>query len=354
MWPASRSRFPGRKPSAWGCVLLVLGCSNAPAPGDLQPSPAELEALRDCSAPNTEHVASIPEWVAAKKHSWAYEPLSIDALNQVMAAARALDTGDLGTASVAARLGNYELVPLQTDTACLVLLQPTAAAPVGQAQLIYAPGFARDLVIEAPHVPEDHGTDAEAALLFEGLDAKVLILAGAHRCAVTTNSGCRASNQCNKVGIPVESDPAHSVRNAVNAMHLGLRASSSTILQLHTNFRADVNGDARISNGTRYPIPGTAADAFFAALAAPDIDARWCNDPSAPPEAGAFCGESNTQGLASNGAADQCQGRPSAAGGPEQHRFIHLEQSNARMAADGDWTPRIQAALAAAIPTRAP
>ncbi len=348
------TRLPRRTLSAWGVLLLTLGCSSAPVPGDLPPSAAELLALRDCSAPSTQRVANISAWVAARLHSWAYEPLSIDALNHLMAATRALDADDLGAASVAARLGAYEVVPLQTDGACLLLLEPTATAPVGQAQLVYARSFARDLVIEAPHVPEDHGTEAEAALLFEGLGAKMLILAGAHRCAVTTDSGCRASNQCNKVGVPVESDPSHSVHNAVNAMHLGLRASSATILQLHTNFRPDVNGDARISNGTRYPIAGTAADAFFKALSAPDVDARWCNDPSAPPEAGAFCGESNTQGLASNGAADQCQGRPSAAGGPEQHRFIHLEQNNAQMTAIGDWSSRIQTALAAAIPAHVP
>jgi hypothetical protein len=184
------------------------------------------------------------------------------------------------------------------------------------------------------------------------LQAKVLIIAGAHRCAVNTGSGCRNSNQCSRTGIAVESDPSHSIHNAVNAMHLAFRDTSATILQLHTNFRPDLNGDARVSNGTRYVIPGTAADAFFQTLKSPDIDARWCNDPAAPPESMAFCGDSNTQGLASNGAADQCLGHPSSAGGPEQHRFIHLEQNNARMDNIADWTARIQTALAVAIPAR--
>lgn len=335
-------------------LLLALACSGPEPSGAMQPSAAELAALRACTAQGTLHVASIPAFVAAAPHSWQYDPLSLDALNELMVATRALDTGDLGAASVAAARAGYELVPLATDSACLLLLQPTEAVPAGQARLVFATHFTRDLVIEAPHVPDDHGTDAESALLFEGLSAKALILAGAHRCAVTTSSGCRSSNQCNKVGIPVESDPAHSIYNAVNAMHLGLRQGSATILQLHTNFRADVNGDARVSNGTRYPIPGTAADAFFQALQAPDVDARWCNDPNAPPDAGAFCGESNTQGLASNGAADQCLGHPSSAGGAQQHRFIHLEQNNARMDAIEEWASRIQAALASAIPAQTP
>jgi hypothetical protein len=327
----------------------MLGCSDSTGSAAAL-SPAALDALRNCTATNTIRVASIPAYVAGLSHSWSYAPLSLEALNEIMAATRALDAGDVDAATRAAKRASYELVPIATDSACDLLLQPTDAAPPGQARVVYAQAFDRDLVIEAPHVPEDHGTDAEAALLFEGLAAKALIVAGAHRCAVTDSSGCRSSNQCNKVGIPVESDPSHSVRNAVNAMHLAFRNGRATILQLHTNFRPELNGDARISNGTRYAIPGTAADAFFQALQAPEIDARWCNDPAAPPEPSAFCGESNTQGLASNGASDQCLGHPSSAGGAEQHRFIHLEQNNARMDTVDEWTARVQAALAIAVP----
>jgi hypothetical protein len=333
--------------------VSVLGCSDSSGSAGTAPAMQELAALRDCTAPNTLRFSSISAFVAGLSHSWAYAPLSLDALNDVVAATRALDAADLNAAAAAARRAKYELLPIATDSACYLLLQPTEAAPAGQARLVYSHNFGRDLVIEAPHVPEDHGTDAESALLFEGLQAKVLIIAGAHRCAVTTASGCRNSNQCNKTGVAVESDPSHSIHNAVNAMHLAFRDSSATVLQLHTNFRPDLNGDARVSNGTRYVIPGTPADAFFLALKSPDIDARWCNDPTAPPDSMAFCGESNTQGLASNGAADPCLGHPSSTGGPEQHRFIHLEQNNVRMDTIGDWTARVQTALAVAIPTRA-
>jgi hypothetical protein len=231
-----------------------------------------------------------------------------------------------------------------------LLLQPTETAPPGQALLVYAVHWGRNLVIEAPHVPEDHRTDEEAALLFIRLRAKALVIAGAHRCAVTTPSGCKASTECGSSGIAVESDPSHSINNTVNAVHLAFRTTDAVTVQLHTNFKPDLNGDILVSNGTHYPISGTAADAFYSALKAPDVDSRSCNIPMAPPPKGAFCGETNTQSLASNGAADQCLGAAGSKGGPVVHRFIHVEQNNQRMDSLDAWAARVGDALATAVP----
>jgi hypothetical protein len=149
----------------------------------------------------------------------------------------------------------------------------------------------------------------------------------------------------------------------VNAVHLAFRTSDATELQLHTNAHPEINGDALVSNGTRYAIAGTPADALYGALQAPDVQIHSCNDPASPAPKGAFCGEINTQSLASNGAADTCLGRPSSHGGAAQHRFIHLEQSNYRMCRPADiglssvclgsfvtWAERLAAALAVALP----
>ena len=333
--------------------LTAAGCSSGGAPAaGLGPTGAPDAAgfLDGCSNQDALHAATISDFVGADTHGWAYTPMSVDGMNSVTTATRALDEGDVTAAGRSAKQAGYRVVPLVTASGCYLLLQPTADAPPGQATLIYAAAWNRNLIVEAPHVPEDHRTDAEAAILFVRLRAKALMIAGAHRCAITTPSGCRATTQCNPSGIAVESDPAHSVFNAINAMHLAFRTTDAVTLQLHSNIRPDLNGDALVSNGTTYPIAGALSDAFFAALSAPDIDVRTCNDRAHAPLRGAYCGDTNTQSLASNGAADQCLGRPSGRGDAGLHRFIHLEQNTQRMDAVDSWAARVGDALAAAIP----
>ena len=334
---------------ALGAGALPWACAeHAPPPA---PTPFDgITLAQACTIPETMSFGSIPAFVASLKHGYSFSTLSLGQMNAVIASTRALDTGDLRSAWESAQEANYRLVPLQVATDCFLLLQPTETAPPGHALLLYAAQWGRNLVIEAPHVPEDHRTDEEGAVLFGKLRAKALVIAGAHRCAVPTPSGCKSSTECGPSGVAFESDASHSINNAVNAIHLAFRTTDAVTVQLHTNFKPALNGDILISNGTHYPIAGTAADAFYLALKAPDVDVRSCNDPSIPSLKGAFCGETNTQSLASNGAADQCLGAPSSRGGPAVHRFIHVEQNNQRMDALDAWAARVGAALGAAVP----
>ena len=346
------------------CVALLAsacGPSSETQSAGLGPAPA---GLWDCSAPDALTAETVIAFASAIPHDWLYTPLPLAATNALIVAARALDAGELGVAAGAAPEAGFELVPLLSGSRCYWVLQPTAAAPAGQATLIYAANWQRELVIEAPHAHEDHNTDIEAATLFADVGAKALLLSGAHRCAARESSGCRPSSECDgSQRIPATSDPSHSVNNALYAMHLAFRSSGSPILQLHTNAHPEINGDALVSNGTDYAIAGTPADALYAALRAPgDVDVRTCNESGAP-LTGAFCGQTSTESLASNGAADTCAGRPSAQGGAAVHSFIHLEQSNQRLCLAGGpeqsppcldtvdtWTARLEAAVVAAFP----
>lgn len=338
-------------------ATCVLGAAASSSGGCAGQTPADAPTAYDnitvaqaCSATDTMSIGSIPDFVASLTHGFAFSTLSIEQMNEVLAATHAIDTGDLRSAAQHAKRAGFRLVSLRAPSDCYLLLQPTDAAPPGQALLVYAVQSDRNLLVEAPHVPEDHRTDEQAALLFVRLRAKALVIAGAHRCAVTTPSGCKASTECGSMGVAVESDPAHSINNAVNAFHLAFRTTDIITLQLHTNFKPDLNGDILVSNGTHYAIPGTVADAFYAAMKAPGVDVRSCNDPSAPVIKGAFCGETNTQSLASNGAADQCLGSAASKGGALGHRFLHVEQNTMRMDSLQEWSARVGDALAAAIP----
>jgi hypothetical protein len=357
----------------WLLGLLALGCSSrVTVNGQLSDAGLQAAAVKACTAADTLHAATIAEFVGQMSHAWSYGALSLNDLNALSAAARALETGDVAAATDAAMGADYEIVPLSAASACYWVMRPTAAAPAGQATLIYAAHWERDLVIEAPHAYEDRHTDLEAAQIFTDVAAKALVISGAHRCAVTSSSGCHASTECDKVNhVPAQSDPSHSINNGVNALHLAFRTSETVILQLHTNLCPDLNGDALVSNGTHYSIPGTPAEALSTVLKAADVDIRSCNDPLQPLPTGLkcaatgattpFCGETSTQSLASNGAADACLGRSSSAGGAALHRFIHLEQSNWRMCLTPTenaqcvdtvdaWANRIATALSLAIP----
>jgi hypothetical protein len=283
-------------------------------------------------------------------HVWSYEPMPLDLRNHIAAATRSLEAADLAAGARSAGQAGYAITPVLIGERCAFTLAPTATAPKGQATLVIATAYDRDLVIEAPHVPEDHQSDAEAARLFDDVRAKVLIVAGAHRCASPVPSGCHPNKACSGSHESAESDVSHAVTSAFQAMHLAYRMTPAVIVQLHTNHSQTLNGDIQVSNGTSAVIPDTYADAFYAALHVPGVDVRGCNDPASPPPKGAFCGETNAQALASNGAEDACFGRASSAGGAAAHSFIHVEQSFTRMDDLASWEPIVAAALAAAVP----
>lgn len=327
-------------------MLWLAGCGGA--------APPAVTAASLCQSSSAGSFDSLHAFVKTLRHSNAYTPLSLAQTNAIRAASRSLLAGDLAHARTSAAEAGYELVAFVAAGACQLMLRPTDAAPAGQGTLIVAASWQRDLVIEAPHVPNDLHTDDEAALVFVATGARALVVAGASRCAVTDPSSCHHNVECNLAGIAVESDPSHSERSAVHAMHLGLALDGGTpvTLQLHTNVKPMLNGDAQISNGTRYPIAGTAADALFAALSPSAFDVRSCNQAGAPPAVGAFCGEVNAQSLVSNGATDACNGRASHDGPPERHRFIQLEQNADRLLSFETWSATVADAVAAAVPAR--
>ena len=428
-----------------GSVLVTVACSNSQGtPGPTTDAGAAVTEIYDCSSPDRLTAPSIRGFINRLTHSGSsYTTLTTAGMNGLIRATRALDQGDIAGALTAAATVDYRVQSLKVASTCYWVLQPRDARVGEHGTLIYAPHWTRDLVIEAPHVPEDHHTDREAAELFDKLHAKALIIAGAGRCATAEPSNCRPSKQCNPAGVAVQSDPSHSIRTSLHAMHLALASGETVLLQLHTNVPTGLygqgnalhsgsyqpngspkikrgdggtllwsgptwndafglpvfedgkevpsNGDALVSNGTRYPAPGSAADRLYQALKAPDVDIRSCNDKATPALSNALCGETNTQGLVSNRVADTCLGRATErsvlAGGSH---FVHLEQSSFRTCAvstpgatgivadagsladagnladagdvgmsDGNplciddvyvWTERVRAALAKAIP----
>ena len=348
-------------PSRLACLaVLIVACGDDAAPqadgGVADAGPDADRAAPDGAAPDpcaascTPRVATTRAFVETLLHGASYTPLDAAQTAAVREATSALLAGDRAAAESAAARAGFTVGPLLVGSECVLVLAPGPSAPAGQATLVVRGRFARDLVLEAPHVPNDGHTDVEAALLFDALGARAVAIAGASRCAVTTASGCHANTECNAAGTAVESDIAHSTRSAMHAMHLAIAAGPTLALQLHTNLEPTINGDALISNGVRAPGSAAAVGARFYAALGGVADARSCNDAASPPMAGAFCGTTNAQGLASNASADACLGSAGAA----SERFLHLEQYSRRLDQVETWSAQVAAALGSSLPAGGP
>ena len=343
---------------AW-LLLIVASCGDAPAGETVDAAraidaaidaPANDGAADPCTALPAVQAASVRDFVQTLAHGDVFMSLTDNQLASVGAAARALLDDDVAGAEAHAASVGFQVTALSTPAECFLLLLPSDAAPPGQATLIVRRDWHRNLVIEAPHVPNDGNTDIEAAIVFAATGARALIIAGASRCASAIDSGCLASTECSAAGTPYESDPAHSLRTALHGMHLAIAVggTGSLSLQLHTNLEPTLNGDARLSDGTKIAAAGPNALSFYQALVAGGGDIRSCNDAANPPPSGAFCGTINAQGLATNSASAPACTRLATV---SNDQFLHLEQASAHLRNELDaWSMRVADAITTALP----
>jgi hypothetical protein len=186
-----------------------------------------------------------------------------------------------------------------------------------------------NVVVEAPHPVADWRTDPQGVKMFRALQAKALLVAGAHRCANQGFSPCgNKTMACGQLQPYRESDVAHATQTIFQASHQALVpcGGKTVALQLHGNGLATCP-DLFISNGTLYP--GGLTNKLFEAAS------RACGDFTVDVADGAagecaFYGGGSVQGTYSNGCAlaakpDPCFSFPLYPSYPEQ--FLHLEQS---------------------------
>lgn len=78
--------------------------------------------------------------------------------------------------------------------------------------MVVDPEASRDLIVEVPHPVFDLDTHRQGADLFRGADARVLLLAGTHRCSNRALSPCDGQTDvCEDDGRYHVSDMAHVV-----------------------------------------------------------------------------------------------------------------------------------------------
>lgn len=335
-------------PTALAVCLASCGSSTPKNAAASCPDVAKGATFPCDPTPSSVDASSLSCFVARLPHGTDFDPLSQPQLDAAARMARALVDNDLPTAQDRASAVGYQVVRLRTPTECYWALTPPSAAPRGQATLVVRDAWARDLVIEAPHVPYDGNTDAESALVFESTRARALLVAGAQRCASSQKSGCNANSQCGSSS--KESDPSHSVHTAFHGMHVGVATAPQTTVavQFHTNLELSLNGTILVSNGTR--APSARSQKLFDALVARGVDPKTCNDLAKPVGNGAYCGTTSAQALASNGVGDACTGAATTT----SDLFLHVEQNSRKLEDVAGWSASVGQAIADAFPPRTP
>jgi hypothetical protein len=208
------------------------------------------------------------------------------------------------------------------------------------------PTPSRALVIEAPHPIFDIDTELEATAVFVQSAARMLLVAGAHRCADTAASACSGTtNACDDTTEAYRiSDAAHTDGLPFNAIHALVSDGDASLqfLQLHGNGEPCPTALVSDCSGT-WSDAGTAAT-LAAALAGGGVAVGECGA-GYPTTTCDLCGTDNVQARYTAGSAEACTELGSRYG-----RFVHVEQQIAlRESSDGGpggYAPLVEAVLA--------
>lgn len=278
--------------------------------------------------------------LAPKAESEGYATPDAETLRRVKRSLKRLLAGKAERAFREALVGGYWLCRNEDDVAVGV----PAIPGVGRAIFAWRPAEdARPLILEAPHPRYDVGTGRQAVDLFEAVRARVLIVAGTHRCANSLESGCDgASNACGNLtgfGGFRESDMAHALGSVFMGVHRFFADAypEDLVVSVHGMSFPGVS----VSDGTLVPADEKSPVARLSEalkVAFPEEEITVCNAYPGGKLDHRLCGTTNVQGRYLNGIVlDACSETATRSAG----RFLHMEQSQAVRA---EW-PRVADAL---------
>jgi hypothetical protein len=180
----------------------------------------------------------------------------------------------------------------------------------------------RAIAVEAPHPIFDTNTERQAADTFVQGRARLLLLAGAHRCADSATSGCSGTTTaCGGGSAPYRvSDAAHSVALPFFEVHAAVSSQRPELvfLQLHGNAQSCPDALVSDSSGS-WPAAGPAVQ-LASALAAAGASVGKCGA-GYPTSSCDLCGTTNVEARISAGSSNACVTQGAAYG-----RFVHVEQ----------------------------
>lgn len=276
-----------------------------------------------------------------RRGSEGFTPPTSTELDRWPVVIEALLAGDTTAvdAQLAAHVPSYALIRFTESSTGhrYYVLQEAPSVENGWGTVVVNPDPERNLAIHAPHPVFDLDTHREAADLFQQTGARVLLLAGTHRCANQAASPCDGpSSVCGGGRYPV-SDMAHAVTTPFQVTHelLTARFPEMVVISLHGNGREDCE-TVFLSNGIDGAVT-PALQSLQQALSQRGVPVGVTGRSACP-----LIGSTNVQGRLTNGSPRPCTEAAAQATG----RFIHIEQ---RRAFRGD--PAAYGALIDAIKT---
>lgn len=200
------------------------------------------------------------------------------------------------------------------------VLQEAPSVEKGWGVVVVNPDPVRNLAIEVPHPVFDLDTDREGSDAFRETDARVLIVAGTHRCSNREASPCDGSTGVCDDGNYHVSDMAHYTKAPFQVTHevFTQRFPDMVAVNLHGNGRDNCE-DVFLTNGVD-DTSHVSLRELETALAERGVRVGRPGNSSCP-----LVGSTNVQGRFTNGSPNPCT---EAASSPEG-TFIHVEQRRA-------------------------
>lgn len=331
--------------STFHCVLIILLVAGGAAcdGGALKETEGDATTVdRSVQGALRARIEAIQE-AMPRRGSEGFVPPTSAELDRWRSVVKALLEGD--TTSVDAQLAehapSYALIRFtEVDTGQpYYLVQETPSVEKGWGAVVINPEPERDLAIHVPHPVFDLDTHREGVDVFQQTGARVLLLAGTHRCANQAASPCDGtSGVCGGGRYPV-SDMAHAVMTPFQAAHevFTERFPEMVTVSLHGNGRESCE-TVFLSNGVGEAVT-PALRSLQQALSGRGVQVGVPGRSACP-----LVGSTNVQGRFTNGSPQPCTEAATRATGA----FIHIEQRRAFRedpAAYGALTDAINAVL---------
>lgn len=240
--------------------------------------------------------------------------------------------------SLSTHFSNYEMIHL-TDTSFVnreyYLIREKNPLTLGWGLFVSDPDYQRDAIVAVPHPLHDSYTPQQGVNMFQYLGARILTMAGTHRCS---NDEASFSDGTTKVCSDIDtsekykvSDMAHYDSSAFQIAHESIKGLSTDVYAINLHGHANSScEDVFLSNG-RDDDPKTSLETVRDSLIANGVDAAMTGD-------GSLCtlaGTTNVQGRFINGSTNPADDQPINNTG----FFFHVEQSqNIRQSLGGHKT----------------
>lgn len=216
------------------------------------------------------------------------------------------------------------------DGRAYLMLKENTPVSVGWGTYVVNPDpDAGEIVLEVPHPGCEWRTEEEGIGLLRQLNARAVLLAGTHRCANSSYSGCSGTTTfCGQEEPFRSSDVAHTTASMFHASHRALVEPGAVTVAVQLHGCTDGScPDLFVSNTTCTPGGLSTRFSRYATAACADlvVDLADCS-----PGECTLVGRTNVQGRYSNGLFYRPDFEPctEAPFGPaEQEQFLHLEQS---------------------------